>query len=148
MAKHLQVKIVTPERVIVSDKYISASIPSITGELTVLAEHIPIVTPIKSGEIILREDSGYNNSFSVSSGILEVRPDSSIVILANRAEHAKDIDVERAKAAKKRIETLMQEKKNQEDVDYARLQSILEKETARIKVAEKHRRSKKAFSTK
>ena len=143
MAKYLHVKIVTPEKVIVSDKYVSATIPAITGELTILPGHTPLVTPIKSGEIILRTETGPSTHLSISSGILEVRPDLSLAILANSAERAEDIELERAEVAKKRIEQLIKEKKNETDVDYAMLRSVLSKEMARIKVARRQRSNKK-----
>lgn len=148
MVKHLHVRIVTPEKVIVSDKYISATIPAVTGVLTILAGHIPIVTPIKSGEIILKTEEGHDTSLSISSGILEVRPNLNMVILADRAERAEHIDIERAEKAKKRVEELMEEKKHETDFDYAVLQSILGKEMSRINVAKRYRRDKKTFSTK
>ncbi len=148
MAKHLHVRIVTSEKVIVSDEYISATIPTVTGILTILAGHIPIVTPIKSGEIILKTETSHDTSLSISSGILEIRPNFSIIILADRAERAEHIDLERAEVAKKRVEDLMKEKKHEVDVDYAKLQSMLGKEISRINVARRYRRSKKTFLTK
>jgi len=148
MAKHLHVRIVTLEKVIISDRYISATVPAVTGELTILAGHVPIVTPIKSGEIILKTEKGQNTSLSISSGILEVRPNFGIVILADRAERAEHIDLERAEKAKKRVENLMEERKHEVDFDYAMLQSMLGKEISRINVAKRYRRNKKTFSTK
>ena len=138
MTKHLQVKIVTPEKVIISDRYVSATIPAITGELTILPKHIPLVTPISPGEIILKDEKGQETFLSVSSGILEVRPDSTIAILADSAERAEEIDLERSEKAKQRIEEIIKNKQNESDVDYASLQSILAKEMARIKVAKRH----------
>jgi len=148
MAKHLHVKIVTSDKVIVSDKYISATVPAITGQLTILAGHIPIVTPIKSGEIILKTNEGHDFSLSISSGILEVRPNFGVVILADRAERAEHIDLERAEKAKERVIKMMEEKKHERNVDYATLQSMLGKEISRINVARRYRKNKKTFSTK
>ena len=148
MAKHLHVRIVTPEKVIISDKYISATVPSTTGELTILPGHIPLVTPIKAGGIILKTETGANTCLAVSSGILEVRPDFSMAILANSAERAEDIELERAEKAKERIEQLIKEKKDNVDMDYAILQSTLSKEMARIKIARRHSKNKKLYSSK
>ena len=136
--KHLIVKIVTPQSVVVSEEYISATIPTATGELTILPNHLPLVGKIKAGEIVLRREDG-QTALSVSSGILEVRPDSHLIILADDALRAENIDVERAEEAKKRVEKMILEKKNERDVDYAKLQGFLEKEMARIKVGRKYR---------
>ncbi len=136
--KHLIVKIVTPQSVVVSEEYISATIPTATGELTILPNHLPLVGKIKAGEIVLRREDG-QTALSVSSGILEVRPDSHLIILADDALRAENIDVERAEEAKKRVEKMLLERKNERDVDYAKLQGFLEKEMARIKVGRKYR---------
>jgi len=136
--KHLIVKIVTPQSVVVSEEYISATIPTATGELTILPNHLPLVGKIKAGEIVLRREDG-QTALSVSSGILEVRPDSHLIILADDALRAENIDVERAEEAKKRVEKMLSERKNERDVDYAKLQGFLEKEMARIKVGRKYR---------
>jgi len=136
--KHLSVKIVTPQSVVVSEEYISATIPTATGELTILPNHLPLVGKIKAGEIVLRREDG-QTALSVSSGILEVRPDSHLIILADDALRAENIDVERAEEAKKRVEKMLLERKNERDVDYAKLQGFLEKEMARIKVGRKYR---------
>jgi len=136
--KYLSVKIVTPQSVVVSEEYISASIPTATGELTILPNHLPLVGKIKAGEIVLRREDG-ETILSVSSGILEVRPNSHLIILADDALRAEHIDVERAEEAKKRVEQMLLEKKHERDVDYAKLQGFLEKEMARIKVGRKYR---------
>ena len=148
MAKYLHIRIVTPEKVIISDKYISATVPSTTGELTILPGHIPLVALIKSGGIILKTETGADTCLAVSSGILEVRPDFSMVILANSAERAEDIELERAEKAKERIEQLIKEKKDNADMDYAMLQSTLSKEMARIKIARRHSKNKNLYSPK
>ncbi len=140
--KKLKVKIVTPQGVITSDDYISATVPSATGQLTVLAGHLPLVTQIKTGEIILRTAEGNNTFLFVSSGILEVRRGSCLVILADDAQRVESIDIEAAEAAKRRVEELLQEKKQRQEVDYAKLQAMLEKEMARVKIARKYRKLK------
>lgn len=140
--KHLKVRIVTPEKVLVSEDYISASLPAETGQLTVLPQHIPLVSRLKAGEIVLNDEKNYKTLLSVSSGIMEVRPKSELVILADEALRAEDIDLEKAKEAKDRVEKIFEEKRSKEDFDYSRIQANLEKEMARIKVAKKYRKIK------
>ena len=129
----LKIKIVTPEKVILKDFYDQATIPTTDGEIGVLPKHSPLVSGLKAGEIRLKKDNK-TTYLAVSSGFVEVRPNSSVVILADTAEHAEYIDLERAEQAKKRAEELLTEQKHHEDVDYARLQSLLKKEIVRIKV--------------
>jgi F-type H+-transporting ATPase subunit epsilon len=140
--KHLTVKIVSPEKVVVSEDYISATVPSVTGQLTILPEHIPLVTKLKAGEIKLTTKESYDTLLSVSSGIIEVRPNSELIILADEAQRAEQIDLQKAEEARKRVEKLLEDRKNEQDIDYAKLQAILEKEIAKVKVARKYRKMK------
>lgn len=135
--KHLSVKIVTPQSVVVSEEYISATIPTATGELTILPNHLPLVGKIKTGEIILKKEKREPSHLSVASGILEVRPDSHLVILADDAIRGEHIDVAKAE---ERVKQMLLEKKNEKDVDYAKLQALLDKEMARIKVGKRYRK--------
>jgi F-type H+-transporting ATPase subunit epsilon len=140
--KHLTVKIVSPEKVVVSEDYISATVPSVTGQLTILPEHIPLVTKLKAGEIKLTTKESYDTLLSVSSGIIEVRPNSELIILADDAQRAEQIDLQKAEEARKRVEKLLEDRKNEQDVDYAKLQVSLEKEMAKVRVAKKYRKIK------
>jgi F-type H+-transporting ATPase subunit epsilon len=146
MSKNLSVKIVTPEEVVISDDYIKATFPTLNGEISILANHIPLVSLIKAGEIKLETASGRLTNLSVSSGILEVRPNSQIVILADTAERAEHINIEKAEEARQRVQKLLEEKSHAREVDYARLQAVLEKEMARIKVGRKYKKIKTKIS--
>ena len=139
MAKQLSVKIVTPERIVLKDTYDEVVIPTTAGEIGVLARHTPLVSGLKPGEIKLKQD-GNVTSLAVSSGFVEVRPNSKLIILADTAERAEEIDLERAEEARKRAETMLKEKDMAEDVEYANLQAIIEKELARVKVGKKYRK--------
>ena len=91
MAKQLSVKIVTPERIVLKDTYDEVVIPTTAGEIGVLARHTPLVSGLKPGEIKLKQD-GNVTSLAVSSGFVEVRPNSKLIILADTAERAEEID--------------------------------------------------------
>jgi F-type H+-transporting ATPase subunit epsilon len=126
-------KIVTPERVTYENEIEQATIPTKAGEITVLANHAPLVGILSSGELRVVKD-GAELSFAVSTGFLEIRPKSEIVILADTAERAEDIDRERAEEARRRAEKMLEEKEQLDDVQFARLQAVLDREMARIKV--------------
>ncbi|MFH1890521.1 MAG: F0F1 ATP synthase subunit epsilon [Candidatus Kuenenbacteria bacterium] len=140
MPKHtISVKIVTPEKVVLKDEYDEAIIPTTAGEIGVLARHTPLVSGLKPGEIKLKKDDN-TTSLAVSSGFIEVRPNSKLIILADTAEHAEEIDLERAQKARQRAEQMLKEKDTAEDIEYASLQAIIEKELARVKVGRKYRK--------
>ncbi|OIO18161.1 ATP synthase F1 subunit epsilon [Candidatus Kuenenbacteria bacterium CG11_big_fil_rev_8_21_14_0_20_37_9] len=135
----IKIKIVTPERVVLEDTCTEVIIPTTTGIIGVLARHTPLVSILKPGEIKLK-NGGEITSFAVSSGFVEVRPNSKVVILADTAEHAGEIDIERAETARQRAEKMLKEKTSAEDVEYAHLQAIIEKEIARARIARKYRK--------
>ncbi len=140
MNNTLELKIITPDRIVYDGTGISSvTIPTKEGVITVLPGHVPLIAPIKTGEAHLIKD-GTTLGLAVSGGILEVRDGNTIVILAERGELAHDIDVSRAEDAYKRAQDAMKMEQNVADVDYARIQSAMEKELNRINVGKKWRK--------
>ena len=135
----MKFKIVTPDGVIYEDEIESVSLPTQNGEITVLPHHIPLISVIKIGEIRIVKD-GHEVGVAVSSGVLEVREQSEVIVIADTAERAEHIDLERAEAARKRAQELMLQEKFEDDVQFAALQAQMEKELTRIKVGNKYRK--------
>jgi F-type H+-transporting ATPase subunit epsilon len=141
MAKHtINFKIITPEKIVYSDIIDKVTIPTESGEITVLANHQPIVSILVPGEMRIQKD-GKTIPLSVSTGFIEIRPKSEVYILADTAERVEDIDIKRVAKAKKRVEELMNEKQGKNNIDTARLQAILDKEAVRLKIANKYRKN-------
>lgn len=134
----LKFKIVTPEKVIYENEIFQVSIPTMNGEVTILPNHIPLVSVLKAGELKIKDKDGEHN-MAVSGGFLEVRGNNEIVILADHAERVADIDITKAEEAKQRAEEQMKNIQNVQDVDYARLQAVIERETNKMRVAKKYR---------
>lgn len=134
----MRFQIITPERIVFSDEINQISLPTVEGEITILPHHIPLVTLLKAGELRYIKET-QEQTVAVSGGFAEVCPDGSVAILADTAEHAAEIDLARAEAARARAEKLMAEARHREDVDYTALASKLEKELARISVGKKYR---------
>lgn len=101
-----------------------------------LPRHIPLISVLKPGEIRVKK-GGQIDYFAVGGGFLEVKKDSQVIILATTAEKAEDIDEARAIEAKKEAERLMKEAK--EDIEMADAQAFLERNLARLKVAQRKR---------
>ena len=135
----IKFKIVTPEKVIYENEIEQISIPTMTGEITILPHHIPLVSVIKAGELKIKDKDGDHN-MAISGGFLEVRKNNEIIILADHAERAGDIDITKAEEAKQRAEEQMKNIKNVQDVDYARLQAVIDRELNKLKIAKKYRR--------
>lgn len=134
----LLLKIVTPDGITYESEIDQVSVSTQNGEITVLQNHIPLISVLKAGEIRILK-SGHEVDLAVSSGVLEVRPHNEVYILADTAERAEHIDLERAETARKRAEELMAQKQTLEDVEFALLQAKLEKELARLKVGKKYK---------
>jgi len=129
-------KIVTPERVVYESEIDQATIPTAQGEITVLPNHISLVGVLKPGELMVKKGKE-EVIMAVSGGMIEVAK-NKVVVLADTAEQAHEIDEQRAQEAKDRALKLMREK-GKEEVDYTGLAIQIEKELARLKVSRRHK---------
>ena len=134
----LKFKIVTPEKVIYENEIFQVSIPTTSGEITVLPNHIPLVSVLAAGELRIK-DKDSEHHLAVSGGFLEVRGKNEVIILADNAERVEEIDLQKAEEAKQRAEEQMKNIKNVQDVDYARLQAAIDREVNKMRVAKKYR---------
>jgi F-type H+-transporting ATPase subunit epsilon len=132
-------KIVKPEGVVYSDEQIEkVTIPTKDGYITVLPNHIPLITIIQTGELVIYKKD-HQIEIAVSGGVAEIRKDNTVHILADSAERAEEIDLERAEEGRKRAEELLALEQNVADVDFARVQASLEKEMNRLRIAKKYK---------
>lgn len=132
----IRLDIVTAERVVYSEEVDIVVAPGVLGELGVLPHHAPLMTTLEPGELRVRK-GGEEYSLVISGGFLEVRPDR-IIILADAAERAEEIDIARAEAAKQRARQRLTHPAP--EVDLAQAEAALRRSLARLKVAEKRRR--------
>ncbi len=132
-------KIVTPDGIVYDDAVEQVTLPTTTGQITVLPNHIPLVSLLAPGALVVTKD-GYQVAMAVSRGMIEVQPGSVVSVMADTAERAEAIDVARAEVAKKRAEELLLQQEHIADVDFARIQASIEKELARLHVANKYRK--------
>ncbi|MFC1990405.1 F0F1 ATP synthase subunit epsilon [Chloroflexota bacterium] len=132
----IKLDIVTAERVVYSDEVDVVIAPGIEGQLGILPHHTPLMTTLQVGEMVVRK-GGEEFSMAISGGFLEVRPDR-IIVLADMAERADEIDLTRAEEAKRRAEERLS--RSAPDIDAARAEAALRRSLIRLKVAEKRRR--------
>jgi len=124
-------EIVTPERIVYSEQVDMVVVRGVEGELGILPNHIPLVTPLKIAPAKIKQ-GGREKLVAVNGGFVEVRKDK-VVILAESAELPEDIDVERALAAKARAEQRLQAAR-QEEIDFRRAQLALMRAMNRLDV--------------
>lgn len=133
----LHLEIVTIERKMFDDHVNMVIAPGTEGMLGILPRHAPLITALTFGELQIKKDGHEDQFFAIGGGFMEVQPDH-VVVLADAAERAEEIDVTRAEAARRRAEEFLA--KSKEDVDFASAEAAMRRSILRIKVAERRRR--------
>jgi F-type H+-transporting ATPase subunit epsilon len=134
----LLLEIVTPERLAYSDTVDSVQLPGVEGELGVLPHHAPLVSMLGVGELRIRK-GGAEESFAIVGGFLQVRPDK-VVVMAETADMASEIDLETAQQAKRAAEQALEGGARTDAVDLAAARAALQHALLRIRVAERRHR--------
>ena len=128
----LTVSVVTPDGPVLEDDFEMVSCKAENGELGILPGHIPLVAPLTISAVRLKRGTE-QEKIAVSGGFLEVRPDK-VTILAQTAETAADIDVQRAREAKERAERRLESK--QDNIDFARAELALKRAINRMSIGQ------------
>jgi F-type H+-transporting ATPase subunit epsilon len=131
----IHVEVLTAESSVMSTDADSVVATTLNGQIGILRGHVPLVTVLQPGELVLR--TGDSEVYlAVSGGFLRVSSEG-VVVLADTCEYAEDIDVERAMRAKRHAETLLMAGAPQMDAVSA--EAALRRAVARLRVADKHR---------
>ena len=133
----LQLEIVTPEKLAYQGEVDSVVLPGSEGELGVLPHHAPLVSTLGAGELRLRK-GGQEESFAIVGGFLQVLPDK-VVVMAETADIASEIDVEKAQEARRKAEQTL-ESGYSEGADLAAARASLQAALIQIRVAERRHR--------
>lgn len=130
----MHVEVVTPERKVVSRECKMVSARALDGDIGILPKHIPLVTVLAPGVVRIKGENDVT-TLAVGGGFIEVSPDSKVTILAETAELAGEIDIERARRAKQRAEERLA-KRGHPDIDAVRSEIALRKALVRLEAAE------------
>jgi F-type H+-transporting ATPase subunit epsilon len=133
----LLLEIVTPERLAYSDEVDSVQLPGIEGELGVLPHHAPLVSTLGVGELRIRK-GGAEESFAIVGGFLQVLP-TKVVVLAETADMASEIDLEKAQEARREAEKAL-ESGYHEGADLSTARAALQTALLRERVAQRRHR--------
>jgi F-type H+-transporting ATPase subunit epsilon len=134
MAGNIKLEVVTPAKAVVNEEVQTVVAPGVLGEFGVLIGHTPFLTTIQTGGVRYIDTQGKEHFIFVSGGFAEALPDK-VTILAESAERRKDIDLERAEAARKRAEERMAQKDKDDKIDAIRAEAALRRAIMRIKLA-------------
>jgi F-type H+-transporting ATPase subunit epsilon len=133
----LHLEITTPERLAYEDDVDSVVCPGIDGQLGILPHHAPLLTTLGFGELRIHK-GGHEEFFAIAGGFLQVRPDR-VVVMAETADLASEIDLQKAQQARADAERAM-EAAYHEPVDLAVARAQLQRALLRIRVAERRHR--------
>jgi F-type H+-transporting ATPase subunit epsilon len=131
----LRLDIVTIERVVYSDDVDMVTAPGIDGEMGILPRHAPLMTALKEGELRIQK-GGQVEHYAIGGGFMEVRPDA-VIVLADSAEMAEEIDIERAEAARQRAEQRLAVGAPEDQI--RAIEGALRRSRIRLKVARRRR---------
>lgn len=129
-----KLQIITPNKVIFQDEASSVSAPGTQGGFQILYNHAPFISTIKVGELKVKDRNGRDLLFATSGGFVEAK-DNTVVVLAETAESASEIDVQRAKAANERATKRIHAKDR--DIDLERARHSMLRSLNRLRVASK-----------
>lgn len=131
----IQCDIVTQERTVFSEQVDYVSLPGVEGVMGILPNHASLLTALQFGEVMVRQEKD-EQYFAIGGGFAEVQPDQ-VIILADSAEQAEEIDLERAEQARLRAEELMKEGVSADAVRYAQIEAALKRAQIRIDISMK-----------
>ncbi len=127
-------EIVTPDRLFFNDEIERVIVRGTEGDLAVLKNRAPLVTPLKIGKIkILKDKDGEEKIATCTSGYIKVTKEKTVII-TDACEWPEEIDVERAKKAKERAQRRLKNRPN--GLDVARAEAALKRALNRLDVAE------------
>ena len=132
--KKLQLHILTPLGVIFDAEVDQVTVTTTSGEITILIDHIPLVTTLATGQVMVKNKDAEPQYFSIHGGVLEKRHDNTVTILSSRSEAAQDIDVERAQEAYDAAQKLMENPESALGEEYNNLQKVMNKELNRVRI--------------
>jgi len=132
----IRLDIVTPDHLVAHDAVTAVTIPGKNGYLGILPGHAPLLTELVPGELAY-SSGGVKHTLCVNWGFAEVLEDR-VIVLAQTAERAEEIDLARAERAKTRAEERLK-RFNDPQVDMERAREALRRALARLETAEKLR---------
>lgn len=133
----IRCEIVSQDRTVFQDDVDIVILPGASGEMGILPHHAPVLTTLKYGVIKVRRQ-GKEDLFAVAGGVAEVQP-TIVTVLADAAENIADIDVVRAKAAKKRAEDALANLSAESDRDtYLVMEAALRRSNLRLDVVRRY----------
>jgi F-type H+-transporting ATPase subunit epsilon len=129
--------ITTPEKKVLEETVDEIIVTTIAGEITVLTNHVDLLTALKPGELTIKKGAKTSH-FGLTGGFMEVSK-NNVSILADYAVRAEDVEIAKAQQAKERAEKVMKEKTSQRD--FAEAEAQLRRSLLELEIGRRRRRS-------
>lgn len=137
--KKINLKITTPTGVAYAAEPVSVTVDTKDGQVTILPGHVPLLSAIAAGEVMIRTEEKEEISFAVHGGFLEVSKGSVVTILADGAESSDEIDESAVEEAIARAQELKEKELDKNSQEYARISALLERDLAKLRVLRRRR---------
>jgi len=136
-------QLITPEQIIYQQRASKLVVTTLEGEITVLANHTPLVAAVKPGEVKIAEVPSKNRTMAISEGVIEIK-NNVVSLLVQKAERAEELDRQKIEEAKKAAEKMIEKARRagMDKREFVTLETALQREIARFKVYEKYRKRK------
>lgn len=130
-------KIITPEKIAYSAMIDKISLPTKSGRIAILPGHTSLVSVVVPGEIVVNNGET-EEILAIGKGVLEVRTEGEVFILADVAERVEDMDLEEILKAKARAEKILEEKDKMDEEEFAHFEDVLSREFTRLNIVNKY----------
>ena len=137
--KIIKFEIVTPERIVLKKNVHKVIVPTKSGEITVLPKHEPLISMLVTGVLELLDENDKKEGISLSGGFIEVLR-NKVIVLADSAERAEEIDFKRAEEARKKAKEEIKNIRHEDRERFAEISGGIAKELARTKAVKRWKR--------
>lgn len=134
MSHHLRLTIITQEKELLNEEVEQVTVPTTTGEITVLPNHIPLFTQLSIGELVYKNGED-RITVVISGGFMDVAPNNTITILTDSAVEERNISIAKAEEAKKKAEEAMSQKMDRRQ--FLMAEASLRRAMLELKVAQR-----------
>ena len=141
MSNIIKFEIVTPERIVMKEEVRQVTVPTKQGEITVLPDHIPLVASLQPGVIEILKSDNNREVMSLSGGFIEVFK-NKVVILADTAERAEEIDIDKSEEARVLAEKSVKDIRHFDQAQFTDISARIAKELARTRAVKRWKKIK------
>ncbi|MBN1585497.1 ATP synthase F1 subunit epsilon [Candidatus Uhrbacteria bacterium] len=138
MPKEILFELATPERSLYSESVEAVILPTVTGEITVLPGHVPLISVLVPGMVTVRAN-GKESYLAITGGYLEVQSGSRLLVMADACDRAEELNPERVEAARERARQALEDSRDADAMAVAAMTAALDREMARLKAVRRHR---------